>query len=47
VGTGILCLGINAKLIFLASMFLKGFQRRWHRFFGDKEEEVQCFENEK
>jgi hypothetical protein len=42
VGTGILCLGINVKLIFLASMFLKGFQRRWHRFFGDKE--VQCFE---
>jgi hypothetical protein len=42
VGTEILCLGINAKLIFLASMFLKGFQRRCHRFFGDKE--VQCFE---
>jgi hypothetical protein len=42
VGTGILCLGINVKLIFLASMFLKGSQRRWHRFFGDKE--VQCFE---
>jgi hypothetical protein len=40
-GAGFFGLGAIVALIFVASMFLEGFQRRWHRFFGDKV--VQCF----
>jgi hypothetical protein len=40
---GFFGLGIIVTLIFVALMFLEGFQRRWHRFFGDKV--VQCFED--
>ena len=41
---GFFGLGIIVTLIiFVASMFLEGFQRRWHRFFGDKV--FQCFED--
>jgi hypothetical protein len=40
---GFFGLGIIATLIFVASMCLEGFQRRCHRFFGDKV--VQCFED--
>jgi hypothetical protein len=40
---GFFGLGIIVTLIFVASVALEGFQRRWHRFFGDKV--VQCFED--
>jgi hypothetical protein len=40
---GFFGLGIIVALILVASMFLEGFQRRWHRCFGDIA--VQCFED--
>jgi hypothetical protein len=40
---GLACLGIIVKLIFVAAAVLMGFQRRWDRFFWDKE--VQCLDD--
>ena len=40
---GFFGLGIIVTLKFVASMFLEGFQRRWHRLFWDKE--VQCLDD--